>query len=53
MSDIGFGLNRCDILIVVENYLRESNQTHLFKDGKPTFRWYNIFMNKYKWYASD
>ena len=26
MSDIGFGLNRKDVFVVVENYLKESNQ---------------------------
>jgi hypothetical protein len=48
MSDIGFGLNRKDVFIVVENYLKESNQSSLFKDGKPTRKWYSGFMNKYR-----
>ncbi|XP_065650287.1 uncharacterized protein LOC136078442 [Hydra vulgaris] len=48
MSDIGFGLNRKDVFIVVENYLKESNQRSLFKDGKPTRKWYSGFMNKYR-----
>ncbi|XP_065650286.1 uncharacterized protein LOC136078441 [Hydra vulgaris] len=47
MSDIGFGLNRKDVFIVVKNYLKESNQRSLFKDGKPTRKWYSGFMNKY------
>ncbi|XP_065658622.1 uncharacterized protein LOC136083143 [Hydra vulgaris] len=48
MSDIDFGLNRKDVFIVVENYLKESNQRSLFKDGKPTRKWYSGFMNKYR-----
>ena len=47
MSDIGFSLKRNDILTVVENYLKESKQTHLFKTGKPTRKWYNSFIKKY------
>ena len=47
MSDIGFSLKRNDILTVVENYLKESKQTHLFKTGKPTLKWYNSFIKKY------
>ena len=46
MSDIGFSLKRNDILTVVENYLKESKQTHLFKTGKPTRKWYNSFIKK-------
>ena len=33
MSDIGFSLKRNVILTVVESYLKESKQTHLFKTG--------------------
>ena len=36
MSDIGFSLKRNDILTVVENYLKGSKQSYLFKTGKPT-----------------
>ena len=46
-SDIGFGLNRDDVLSIVENYLKESNQMHLFKNKKPTKKWYKGFMKKY------
>lgn len=48
MSEIGFGLKKGDVLIVVENYLRESKQTNLFKGGIPTKKWYNGFIKKYE-----
>ncbi len=46
-SDIGFGLNRYDVLSIVENYLKESKQTELFENNKPSKKWYKGFMKKY------
>ena len=48
MSDNGFSLKRSNVLIVFENYLNESEQTHLFKDVKATKKWYSGFMKKYE-----
>ena len=47
MSDIGFSLKINDILTVVENYLKGSKQSYLFKAGKLTRKWYYGFMRKY------
>ena len=47
MSDFGFGLKRNDVLIVIKSFLNESEQTRLFKAGKPTKIWYSGFMKKY------
>ena len=47
MSDISFSFTRNDILNVVENYLKGSEQSYLFKVGKPTRKCYNGFMRKY------
>ena len=47
MNDIGFSLKRKDILTVVENYLKGSKQSYLFKVDKPTRKWYYGFMRKY------
>jgi hypothetical protein len=48
MSDIGFAMNKLQVIDTIKNYLIESNQTHIFKDNEPTDRWYYGFLERHK-----
>jgi len=47
MADIGFGFNKIEILSIVCNYLKESNQTHIFKNGIPSDEWFTAFLKRH------
>jgi hypothetical protein len=47
MADIGLGLNKSDIMNIVKNYLKESNQLHLFPESKPCDEWYHGFIKRH------
>ncbi len=47
MADIGLGLHKLQILELVSNFLIESNETHIFANGKPTHKWYKGFMSRH------
>ena len=47
MEEQNFSNLRNDILTAIENYLKESKQSYLFKASKPTRKWYYGFMRKY------
>jgi hypothetical protein len=46
MADIGFGLNKFDILSIVSNYLKESDQSNLFTNCIPSNEWYSGFLKR-------
>ena len=46
-SDIGFKLNRVEILDIAENFLKNSGQSNLFKNGRPGLEWFNGFMTRH------
>jgi len=48
LSDIGFGLSKKLFLNLVEEYLIQTDQTHLFANGKPHPNFYFKFMNRHQ-----
>jgi len=47
-SDIGFSLNKSQALDLIESYLESSDQTELFKNGRPSDDWYYSFLKRHK-----
>ena len=39
LDDIGHGFSRDEVLTLVSEYLKNTNQSHLFKNGKPSKDW--------------
>jgi hypothetical protein len=48
MSDIGFSLTRNELLELVTNYLKKTEQTELFKNSTPTKNWYYSFIKRHR-----
>ena len=48
LSDIGFCLAKKEVLVIVNNFVKESNMCHLFPENGPTDEWYKSFMNRHK-----
>jgi galactitol-specific phosphotransferase system IIB component len=46
--DMGMGFSRHQILDIVERYLKDTKQTELFKNGRPSEDWYYGFMERHK-----
>ena len=44
----GHGVTFRDIQIIISNYLSETNQQNLFKNGKPSKGWWYDFLNRHK-----
>ena len=40
LADIGHGFGREQVLMLVAEYLKQTNQSNLFKNGKPSKDWY-------------
>jgi hypothetical protein len=47
LGDWGYGLKFQDLQKIVGDYLIHTNQTHLFKNGRPGVDWYNHFKNRW------
>ena len=47
-SDTGFSLSRGQIFYIIENYLKETDQSYIFKDGWPLQEWYYAFVKRHK-----
>ena len=47
-SDIGMSLNMNQILDLVEGYLKQTKQHKLFKNGRPSTKWYYGFIERHK-----
>ena len=47
LAEWGFGLRFPSIQSIVADYLKTTNQTRLFKNGKPGKDWYYHFMNRW------
>ena len=46
-NDIGFSLTRPETLDIVESYLKETNQSQIFKNGRPSDDWYYDFIKRH------
>ena len=47
LADIGHGFGRDQVLMMVDEYLKQTNQSHLFKNGKPSKDWYYDFLKRH------
>ena len=47
-GDWGYGVTFTDMQSIILNYLRQTNQINLFKNGKPSKGWWYKFLNRHK-----
>jgi len=47
LSDAGLGLTKYEILTLIADYLKKTNQEHLFKNGIPSDMWYRGFKKRW------
>jgi hypothetical protein len=45
LGDVGVGVNKFEIRRIVQNYLKITNQSSVFKDGIPGKKWLKLFLN--------
>ena len=53
LADWGYGLTFRHIQRVIYDYLKRTDQLHLFKNGKPGRDWYNSFKSRWKHELSE
>ena len=47
LADVRAGRTKDEIKRIVTEYLKESNQTHKFKNGTPGKKWFQLFMKRW------
>jgi hypothetical protein len=48
LGDVGVGVSKFEIRRIVQNYLKMTNQSSVFKEGIPGKKWLKLFLNRWK-----